>query len=48
MHARLIAVFAFISVIATACGGGSNDTATPVTTTTTMETTTSKIGRAHV
>ena len=43
MHARLIAVFTLIAGIATACGGGSNDTATPVTTTTAMEATTSTI-----
>jgi len=43
MFPRLVVTLAFISVIATACGGGSNDTATPVTTSTTMETTTSTI-----
>jgi len=43
MFPRLVVTLAFISVIATACGGGSNDTVTPVTTSTTMETTTSTI-----
>lgn len=43
MHARLIAVFALIAGVATACGGGSNDTTTPATTATPMETTTSTI-----
>ncbi len=43
MFPRLVVTLAFITVIVTACGGESNDTATPVTTTTPMETTTSTI-----
>jgi len=43
MFPRLVVTLAFITVIVTACGGDSNDTATPVTTTTPMETTTSTI-----